>query len=210
MKRVGVTQRVVEVEHYKERRDCIDQRWASLLLECGFLPITLPNMPPNYAKSLISEYRLDAIILSGGNTLARQATKDDVPALERDSFEKALIDGALELDCPVLGVCRGMQVIHNYYGGSFVQVKDHVNIKHKLSIFDKDYPLRENVNSFHNWGIALDQLPKILKPLAVHQADQTVEAFRHTDKKLFGIMWHPEREGPFAVKDIELIKRLIA
>jgi putative glutamine amidotransferase len=47
------------------------------------------------------------------------------------------------------------------------------------------------VNSYH--GQTITQLGKGMIPLAIHEADQTIEAFRHEHLPIFGIVWHPER-----------------
>ena len=59
------------------------------------------------------------------------------------------------------------------------------------------------VNSYHNYGI--DYLSNNLTNVAIAE-DGSVEAFIHNSLKIFCQMWHPEREKPFSVIDIELIK----
>ncbi|PKL76273.1 MAG: gamma-glutamyl-gamma-aminobutyrate hydrolase, partial [Candidatus Melainabacteria bacterium HGW-Melainabacteria-1] len=108
---IAITQRVAEVAAYSERRDALDQRWYSLLAQAGLLPMLLPNQP-DMALELVSRLQPAGLLLSGGNTLSVYG--GDAP--ERDATERALLSGwALPEQKPVLGVCRGMQLLQHYF-----------------------------------------------------------------------------------------------
>ncbi len=66
--------------------------------------------------------------MSGGNTLTAFADENDAPATlspARDVFELEVLKRAIGNNVPVLGVCRGLQLINHYYGGRLVKVKGH-------------------------------------------------------------------------------------
>ena len=209
MKRIGITQRVEQVENYAERRDCLDQRWTELVWQLGYILVPLPNLLSSQVPELLNGLKLDAILLSGGNSIARLDPAASDAAPERDALEEAVLKEALKRDIAVLGVCRGMQMINLCLGGKIIPVKGHVGVPHKLSTIDESYPLPQTVNSYHNWGISKNGLARDLKPLAV-DAGGNIEAFSHVHKQVFGIMWHPERELPFVSSDIELLKRILS
>lgn len=206
MKRIGITQRVERVQSYSERRDCLDQRWSAFVLELGYIPLPLPNVSPDQVAKLLDALSLDALLFSGGNTITRLDPSAHDAAPERDAFESALLGEALERNIPVVGVCRGMQIINLSMGGTLTPMSGHVAVRHTVSSMDVHNQLPETVNSYHNWGIPSEGLANDLRPMALDD-EGYVEAFRHAEKPLLGMMWHPEREAPFNPLDIELIKR---
>lgn len=209
MKIIGITQRVEPVPHYSERRDCLDQRWTTFISELGYLAQPLPNLPTQQVPVLIENTELDAIFLSGGNTIAGLDPAAANAAPERDAFEATLIDKALEKDIPVIGICRGMQMLNFHLGGTLVRTDGHAGGRHPLDIIRKDYAFPGTVNSYHNWVIPQQGLAKGLTALA-RDDEGNIEAFEHTDYRLSGIMWHPEREYPFDPLDIQFIKKFLS
>jgi gamma-glutamyl-gamma-aminobutyrate hydrolase PuuD len=193
---VGITQRVSIVPAYGERRDCLDQAWPRLMQACGLLPIVLPNVP-EVALSLFRKSGVAGLLLTGGNDLA--SLGGDAP--ERDSTENLLIDDAEARGLPVLGVCRGMQLIQHRHAIPLRRVEGHVTAQQTIQIDNK--PMQ--VNSYHRFA-ALESRP----PLEVwaRAADGVVKAVRHTERATTGIMWHPERSAPFADADIALLRRV--
>jgi gamma-glutamyl-gamma-aminobutyrate hydrolase PuuD len=208
VKRIGITQRVERVQSYTERRDCLDQRWSDFVSQLECIPVPLPNIPPAQVASFLDALSLDAILLSGGNSIASLDPTASDAAPERDAFETALLDEALSRNLPIVGVCRGMQVINRHLGGKLQNIRGHVAVRHAIATIDNQYRLPETVNSYHNWSIAREGLANELKPIAVDD-DGNVEAFKHVERNLLGIMWHPERELPFDPLDIDMIKRIL-
>lgn len=191
MKKILLSQRVDVIERYKERRDAMDQRWPCLLYEAGF--IGLPVF--NHAETLIAALKstqFDGILLSGGNSHAEYGGN----APERDNADKILLSHAAEKKIPLLGVCRGMQSIVLYFGGSLHKVSAHVSVRH-------DIGAGRNVNSYHEYSPEL--LPDALEALG-KSGDGEIEYIKHKSLPITGIMWHPERETPFSSGDINLIK----
>lgn len=207
MKRIGLTQRVEFLPDIRERRDCLDQAWYALLNRLDLLPVPLPNCP-GQAAALIGEYRLDGIILTGGNDLPGYDDARNV-APERDGFEQELIDFSRRCLVPILGVCRGFQLLNRVYGGTLVRVEHHVTCMHPVKAGgDSSIPLesRDRVNSFHRYGMRRENLSPELRAVA-SAPDGTIEAAVHRSLPQWGIMWHPERD-PESAADGDLLGRL--
>jgi N5-(cytidine 5'-diphosphoramidyl)-L-glutamine hydrolase len=196
MKIVAVTQRVTVVPEYGERRDCLDQAWPRFIAACGLLPLPLPNVV-DVALAMCSGTDLAGLVLTGGNDLA--ALGGDAP--ERDATENALIDAAESRGLPILGVCRGMQLIQQRCAVPLQRVEGHVTRRQVIHIDGEP----SEVNSYHHFG-ARESCP----PLEVWAAaaDGVVKAIRHTSRPTIGIMWHPERNAPFAANDVALFRRV--
>jgi putative glutamine amidotransferase len=207
--KVGLTQRVDVVPAYGERRDALDQNWARLLGELGCLVVPVPNLLPDPAR-FARELVLDALLLTGGNDLADAEYRSPDAAPERDALELALIDVFQRAAKPVLGVCRGAQILNKFHGGSLVRVQAHVAARHRIRPTpDGGGSVEEReVNSYHNFGILPSGLAPGLTATALAE-DGTVESFHHRDLPHWGIMWHPERERPFVPTDLAFIKQIL-
>ncbi len=131
---------------------------------------------------------------------------------KRDDFEFRIIEKALNLNKPVLGICRGLQVMNVYLGGTLIPdiptcfgLYDHEKIngidqRHSINI--EENSLLQNianatsgeVNSAHHQ--AVDQTAKDLAIIAKAE-ERIVEAmeWKHPDNKfwLLLVQWHPER-----------------
>ena len=196
MRFVAMSQRVDIIHDYDERRDSLDQRWANLLSTCNLSPLLIPNNKSS-AEKILASTPLNGIVLTGGNDLV--AYGGDAP--ERDETEQFLLQYALDKKTPLLGVCRGMQIIQYFYGIELVQVQGHSATKHKLMM---DGNLI-SVNSYHNFGATETRDP--LEVWATSE-DGVIEAVRHNAASITGVMWHPERNRPFEEHDVSLIKKL--
>ena len=210
-KRVGITQRVMKHPRYNEMIDCLDINWAKFLISIDILPVPLSLAPASSAEDIWQTLELDGLILSGGNTLVEYADATDKPenlSAERDAYEQALLKATLSTGKPVLGVCRGLQVINTYYNGQLTKIKGHSGTRHRLVAENSSiaFQFPSEVNSFHDCAVSRAKLGKELIPLA-HDAEDNIEAFCHLKDKVLGIMWHPERENPPLQLDCELIKR---
>lgn len=186
--RIALTQRVVAAPGYAEQRDCLAQDWALRLDSWGMAPFPLPNCLRDAAAHL-ELVAPDLVILTGGDDLG--ATP------ERDRFEHALVDAALAAGVPVLGVCRGMQLLNQRAGGHMARVEGHAGTAHLLTIapaWREFYGETVEANSFHGWAVPAAGLGAGLVS-AAFDADGNVEAFWLTGRRAAGIMWHPERRA---------------
>lgn len=194
MKLVGMTQRVAVDGPHQERRDALDQRWIEFVDACGFVPVLIPNNEI-VAQNIISEIPISGLIFTGGNDLSSLGGD----AHERDSTERLLLDWAISNKKPVLGVCRGMQVIQEFFGTSLIPVEGHVAAEQEIE-FEGN---RIVVNSYHRWG-------SIETPNGFHclgnADDGVVKAIKHESLPIMGIMWHPERFADFRAHDISLVR----
>ncbi|MCA9792043.1 MAG: gamma-glutamyl-gamma-aminobutyrate hydrolase family protein [Candidatus Eremiobacteraeota bacterium] len=182
--RILVTQRVEVVAGYGERRDCLDQQWTVLLERLSMQCIPVPN----YARAAEFASFADGMILTGGNDLVGLPEATNT-APERDALETELVKIALERGLPVLGVCRGLQFLNCFFGGTLAPIANHTATRHPLQ-----GSFTGPVNSFHNF--AVERLGHGLQPLA-SAPDGSVEAFAHQHHRLQAVMWHPERESNF-------------
>jgi N5-(cytidine 5'-diphosphoramidyl)-L-glutamine hydrolase len=196
VKIVAITQRVAVAPEYGERRDCLDQAWARFFLACGLLPLPLPNVV-DVALAMFRRADVAGLVLTGGNDLA--ALGGDAP--ERDATENALLEDAESRNLPVIGVCRGMQVIQQRHAVPLRRIQGHVTRRQTIDIEGKE----TEVNSYHNFGASESRPP--LDAWA-HARDGIVKAIRHSEQPVTGIMWHPERITPFAARDIALFRHV--
>ena len=191
-KKFGISLRVELIEKYNEKRDTISQEWTNFLQKLAITPILIPNTLDD-VKSYISDVGIDGIILSGGDNTGKFP--------ERDHTEKQILDYAIDKRFPILGVCRGMQIINEYFGGK-VLVNDnsnHVGKSHQINIMDQKFSKllgHDNiqVNSFHNNIITKKSMGEKLQVFALSDHDDTVEGYYHQDFPIIGVMWHPERD----------------
>lgn len=194
MKRIGLTQRAHTISGISERRDMLDQRWAQLIERLGACPVPLANAvrePRRYLDAL----GLDGLVMTGGNDLTGLPDASDA-APERDRFEAEAFRYFREKGLPVLGVCRGAQMINVLTGGRLERIENHVALRHALNWRDglpSEWDRPAIVNSFHGWAIPQDGLGDGLEA-AARAEDGSIEAFYTTDSAVTGIVWHPERE----------------
>jgi N5-(cytidine 5'-diphosphoramidyl)-L-glutamine hydrolase len=195
MKFIAVSQRVDVLPERNERRDALDRRYAELLAAIGFATLPVPNLGPP-AVAALGDLPLAGLLLSGGNDLV--AVGGDAP--ERDATEAALLDLAVSRRLPVLGICRGMQFFAAREGITLVADDRHAGSRHELR-----GEIAREVNSYHRWCVPATT-PQ-WDTLAV-AADGSIEAMRHRTLPWLGIMWHPERESPFAAADLALLREI--
>jgi gamma-glutamyl-gamma-aminobutyrate hydrolase PuuD len=204
VKIVAVSQRVDYFPERNERRDALDQRLITFLMVAGFIPVPVPNVlidkNPKLVEysfevleSWLNAVKPEAIVLSGGNDVG------DCP--DRDATEIELINYALRNKLPLLGICRGMQIIGLWAGGALHKVQGHNQAIHKLRGI-----MQTTVNSFHNYSLAY--CPDGFEVIA-RSEDGEIESIRHLTLPWEGWMWHPERETLFSDEDCRRIKDLI-
>ncbi|MCA9394933.1 MAG: gamma-glutamyl-gamma-aminobutyrate hydrolase family protein [Candidatus Omnitrophica bacterium] len=199
MIKIGITMRVVEAQGYREPRDALAQDWTDFMAvafpECLWMPV--PNVG-NRVVEYVRAWDLDAFIFSGGNDLGSSP--------RRDQTEQALLKYAVENRLPVFGVCRGLQLLHQYYGGALepCDAGVHVAAQHDVDLNGETY----RVNSYHNFGIRETAVSPALTVIA-RTGDGWVEGVDLTDAPGRAVMWHPERDRPYRKRDIQLMRECL-
>jgi putative glutamine amidotransferase len=145
---------------------------------------------------------LDLIISSGGNDILKFSKKSKNKI--RHSLDIFYLQYAIKKDISFLGICYGAQFIASYFDSSLIKINKHTNTTHKI-FFSKNKK-SFLVNSYHQY--AIKKLGKKLKEFCYCE-DKTIEGFSHINKKISGIMWHPERLRKSNEYDLNLIRQLI-
>lgn len=206
--RIGITVN----RSYGRRRLWLPLAYTRRLEEAGALPLLLPPMEPPAAQDLASS--LDGLMLSGGGDLSPlYYGEEPVPGLGevdpgRDAWEFALVRAVLLQGLPLLGICRGLQVMNAALGGSLVQHLGATDClqhrqkaprscsSHSVEILPRTRLSRIlgagfiAVNSFHHQ--AASRIAPGLRKAAV-APDGVVEALESIDDRfLVAVQWHPE------------------
>jgi len=185
----------------------------------GILPVLIPDLDHEDLVPILDE--LDGFVFQGGSDLAPE-TYGETPIVEgkwlgdshRDQYELAIMDYAVNTNKPILAICRGMQLMNVYFGGTLYQdistqkTKALVHrdalkydaVHHKINFTGSNVLSNlyhdvadPSVNSVHHQGIK--KVGKQLKVLAVSAEDNIVEALEYTGASpghVLGVQWHPE------------------
>ena len=190
--KIGVSLRIVNAQNYEEERDALSHDWTSLLEDLGFISVHIPNTLKNL-ESFLDEMNLDGIVLSGGDNIGDNK--------KRDETENKILNYALERKIPIIGICRGMQLINKYFGGklSIDNSTIHLAEKHNVDITHENFRTLFSsesflVNTYHQNMIQVEGMGNGLKPFAIFGKDGSIEGFFHEEFYIIGVMWHPERE----------------
>lgn len=196
-----------------------EQRLSAAFARAGALPVLLPVLPDTSHLAALVE-RVDALVLSGGSDVAPGLYGEEPLRPEwagdpaRDAYERVLLDAALARGKPVLGVCRGIQLLNAALGGSL-----HQDIAHQVpgALVHRD-PARYDDNEHtvrlckNSWLARLYPGPgELLVNSVHHQAikalapglaacawapDGVIEAVADEARALWAIQWHPEWLDP--------------
>ena len=121
---IAVSQRVDLFEDISENRNSVDDRLLRWIIEIGFAPLQIPNILGDDLISWINCFKPMGFVLSGGQNFG--INKD------RDRTETILLKYASSKKIPVLGICRGMQILGLYDGSVLDSLKDHVGVRHPI------------------------------------------------------------------------------
>lgn len=174
-----------------ETRDAIDMAWYSVFAKVNLNPVLVPN-DPEIAANVLRKASVDGILLSGGNDICAYGKG----YAKRDETESLLLDYATQYQKPVLGICRGMQMLLHYFNEKLTPIDNHVGVNHVVcrsgvGKFSNILPETLSVNSFHRFGVREVSRQFIASALCM---DNSIEAIEHTKYPFCGVMWHPERE----------------
>lgn len=172
--------------------------YVSAIEACGG-EVTLKYLP-----DLDLDY--DGLVLCGGNDILPAYYGQEINGacnfdIKRDEAEINLTKAFIHTGKPILGICRGMQMLNVILGGTLIQDLDNANFHRAkdgadsvhgvtaCGFLSKLYGERFNVNSAHHQ--ALDALGDGL--LVSAQCENVIEAIEHRSLPYFGIQFHPER-----------------
>ena len=196
---------------WHESADLLPASYADAVAGAGAVPLLLPPAAAGdddthaAAESVVDA--LDGLVLAGGADVdpsrygAERSPRTGPPAPERDAWELALIEAALVSGTPLLGICRGMQLLNVALGGTLVQHLDgHAEVVgvfggHPVkpvpgTLYGDIAPEETTVPTYHHQ--AVDRLGEGLVPSA-YAADGTVEAVELPPADwVLGVQWHPE------------------
>ncbi|MGI5371135.1 gamma-glutamyl-gamma-aminobutyrate hydrolase family protein [Streptomyces iakyrus] len=206
-------------------------RWGVWELEAALLPVGYPRLvqragglaamlpPDDPERAAEAVARLDGLVIAGGPDVepvrygAEREERTGPPAPDRDAWELALIDAALAAGVPLLGICRGMQLLNVALGGTLVQhIDGHAEVVgvfggHAVkpvpgSLYAGVVPEETFVPTYHHQ--AVDRLGEGLVPSA-YAADGTVEAVELPSADwVLGVQWHPEMG-----EDVRVMRALV-
>jgi putative glutamine amidotransferase len=216
---VGICAAIERVRRdpWDEVVDMVQRTYPAAVQRTGGMALILP--PDEAAVDAPDPFldRVDALILAGGADVdpasygATPHPETGVTWPERDHFEIALVRRALDRAMPVLGVCRGMQILNVALGGTLIQHLDDVigsdRHRHTPGAFgDHEVRLapgslaaraagdeRLVVKSHHHQGV--DSLGGDLLPTGWSVKDEVVEAIELPGQQFaLGVLWHPEED----------------
>lgn len=178
------------------------QFYMDAVSRCGGIPTAayLPEIDLGF----------DGLILCGGGDIHPKYFGEEIDGsrdidLDRDIAEFALAKAFVEAGKPILGICRGHQLLNILFGGSLHQdlsnAREHssfadFDLIHTVcaadgSIVQKLYGSRFTVNSSHHQG--LKKIGEGLRVTLTTEDASVVEGIEHDTLPVFGVQWHPER-----------------
>ena len=211
-----------ETDKHGSDGSILEDAYVDYLQRFGIILYPVPNTIQD-VDLYLKEAGIEGVILSGGNDVDPHSyggkRKEGLSlALKRDEVEKAMIDYALKLEIPLLGICRGMQFLNVYYGGKIIDFKENniahpvgkehhhsVEIQNEQGFFGKKTIIKTTINSYHNQGLTEKELSSALLSFAV-STEGIIEGFYHPALPIVGIQWHPERSSP----DKEFNRKLVS
>ena len=207
--RIGVTSiRTLDGSRLVEQVNLV---YCDAVRQAGGLPFVLPVLQDVDASEVLST--LDGLLLTGGGDVAAwcfgQEASPEATGVDsaRDAWEMALVAAADAMGMPILGICRGAQLLNVVAGGTLVQHLPHVTSqRHRRP--ERDCELVHSValdptsllatitgmgpfgvNSLHHQAVGL--IGAGFRPVA-WSPDGVVEAIESVDRPQLGVQWHPE------------------
>lgn len=201
-------------DRLNDNRALVSLDYSNSVINSGGIPIILP-ITDNLEVIKEQVKYFDGLILSGGGDPDPNLYGEDClqelgnVTPERDTFELTILDAFLKTKKPILGICRGLQLMNVFYGGTLYQDIKYLNTSiqhrqrwladlptHDVNILEEDNILFEifgaktRTNSFHHQMIK--DLGSELTTIATAN-DGVVEAIQNKNHPFFyGVQWHPE------------------
>jgi N5-(cytidine 5'-diphosphoramidyl)-L-glutamine hydrolase len=179
---IAITQREFDIRGWKY--DCLQQDWYQFLK--GHEIYSIPNTGTSDFTNI------DCLILSGGSN-----------STNRESVERMAVEMFMLSKKPIIGICHGAFALNKFFGGTNGSIKGHQDTEHEIMMVGRGRTRR--VNSYHTGSIV--ELADSFEPMAL-DLDGNVEAFRHNDLPIYGMVWHPERMRiPIMLDEVEELLR---
>ena len=173
--KMAITQREITIRGTVY--DCLERGWYELLKQHEIIPV-----PNDYEYDISFA---DCLILSGGETTEA-----------REFTETYCFSQAITRNIPVIGVCHGAFVLNRWHGGTNTKIDGHRGVDHTVQLEGSEHV----VNSYH--ATAINTLGQGLTAIATWE--ESVEAFKHNELPVWGIVWHPERmANPVLPKELK-------
>jgi putative glutamine amidotransferase len=224
--RIGVSARIQygdasKIGYLRKNVYYLEQSFARWVQSAGALVYALPDAVDRAASSLtLADYAadLDGLVLQGGSDVSPRRYGEEplqpdwAGDPERDGYEFELLQRFLDLEKPVLGICRGQQLINVALGGSLFQdtatQKSGAQAHYDAAVYNEKYHAvdivpgsqlaglypgvtRARVNSLHHQSI--NRLASGLRVEAVSADDGVIEAVRSVNGAyIAAVQWHPE------------------
>jgi putative glutamine amidotransferase len=206
--------------------------YEDALRAAGVEPVTVSPDDPAASRANLLEGAAGLLLMGGDDVNPARYGEERGPETEepdsgRDELECSLIQAALERDVPLLGICRGLQILNVQHGGTLVQHLD-ATARHRRRTPDRGLPahpvrivpgtllagiagedLTWDVNSRHHQAVA--RLGVGLRVSARDPEDGTIEAIERPDKRFcIAVQWHPENQSPTDARQAALFRAFAA
>ena len=189
------------IKKRKEYREYIDSELIKLINSCGYNVYLLNNFyhsnyninNEKYISYIIKKLNVCGIILPGGADFGIYK--------KRDQTELYLIRLSIRKNIPLLGICRGLQIINLFFKGKHKKIKNHVKKINKIEIYERYL----NIKCYHNNSIS--KIGSDLKILSKSK-DGCIESIKHKKYSIYGWMWHPERNLKYKIYFTKELKKI--
>jgi len=180
-------------KNYSELRDCIDQRLISWVVYLGYIPVLVPNIfgqkkNKNNLKKFLSEIKPDGLIISGGENFGVNK--------KRDVLENSLVKYFFKKKIPILGICRGFQLISKLFGSKIIKAKEEVRKNYKIIIKENT---TQTLNAKCYFKYTINKIPKEFKLIGENKLNMDTSPWMIKSNNQICECWmvHPEREKIF-------------
>ncbi|MGX7349932.1 gamma-glutamyl-gamma-aminobutyrate hydrolase family protein [Dolosicoccus paucivorans] len=213
---IGITSEKYSLNYTRLKNIPGEATWhgfTNAMIKAGALSVALPFSHVEEVEQYV--HLIDGLIVTGGQDVSPSLYGEEPhPKLGeldpvRDEMESALIKEAVRQGKPVLGICRGLQLINAIYGGTLYQdlsQNPNINIQHRqettLTLPSHHVNIEQDswlhpvlgdklfVNTSHHQ--AIKDLASDFKAIAYSAGDQVIEAIEHKEAPIYGLQWHPE------------------